>query len=224
MIVSWMTTNNCNLNCNHCYQDAEPRGHRQRALHARRARELIDEHRARRLLEDRMIFSGRRGLSCAPTSTSWWRTLPRARACAPCSAPTARSSRRRWPQRLKEAGACRHGHQPVDSLDAVKHDRVPRARGRLGGSRWRASRACRAGGPAVPAAHHRAWTGTADEVCDITDFAVAERRHGALRVLPDPGGARQVHPGRHRPRGGRRTSSLLQADHGASGLAGRPST
>ena len=23
MIVSWMTTNKCNLKCEHCYQDAE---------------------------------------------------------------------------------------------------------------------------------------------------------------------------------------------------------
>ena len=30
------------------------------------------------------------------------------------------------------------------------------------------------GGPAVPAAHHRGWTGTEDETCAITDFAVAE--------------------------------------------------
>ena len=41
MIVSWMTTNKCNLKCVHCYQDAEEATDRE--LSTEEAMKMIDE-------------------------------------------------------------------------------------------------------------------------------------------------------------------------------------
>ena len=41
MIVSWMTTNQCNLKCVHCYQDAEEATDRE--LSTDEAKKMIDE-------------------------------------------------------------------------------------------------------------------------------------------------------------------------------------
>ncbi|MFR3273034.1 MAG: radical SAM protein [Slackia sp.] len=41
MIVSWMTTNKCNLKCVHCYQDAEEATDRE--LNTEEAMKMIDE-------------------------------------------------------------------------------------------------------------------------------------------------------------------------------------
>ena len=54
MIVSWMTTNHCNLSCKHCYQDA---GDAKAAeLNTQEAKKLIDE--IARAGFKIMIFSG----------------------------------------------------------------------------------------------------------------------------------------------------------------------
>lgn len=54
MIVSWMTTNKCNLKCVHCYQDAEEATDRE--LSTEEAMKMIDEiaHAGFKI----MIFSG----------------------------------------------------------------------------------------------------------------------------------------------------------------------
>ena len=90
MLVSWMTTNKCNLKCVHCYQDAEEATDKE--LSCEEGKKMIDE--IARAGFKVMIFSG--GEPLMRPDTSWWRTLPRA-GCAPCSARTARSSRRRSP-------------------------------------------------------------------------------------------------------------------------------
>ena len=41
MIVSWMTTNKCNLKCEHCYQDAEEATDKE--LGTDEAKKMIDE-------------------------------------------------------------------------------------------------------------------------------------------------------------------------------------
>ncbi|MEG0758842.1 MAG: radical SAM protein, partial [Raoultibacter sp.] len=41
MIVSWMTTNQCNLKCKHCYQDAEEQ--QDRELTTEEGMKMIDE-------------------------------------------------------------------------------------------------------------------------------------------------------------------------------------
>ena len=86
MIVSWMTTNQCNLKCVHCYQDAEEATERE--LTTDEAKKMIDEI-ARAGFKIMSRFS-------VPTFTSWWPMRPPA-ACARCSAATARSSPTRWP-------------------------------------------------------------------------------------------------------------------------------
>ena len=54
MIVSWMTTNQCNLKCVHCYQDAEEATERE--LTTDEAKKMIDE--IARAGFKIMIFSG----------------------------------------------------------------------------------------------------------------------------------------------------------------------
>ena len=88
MLVSWMTTNKCNLKCVHCYQDAEEATDKE--LSCEEGKKMIDE--IARAGFKVMIFSGGEPLM----RPNIWRTLPRA-GCAPCSARTARSSRRRSP-------------------------------------------------------------------------------------------------------------------------------
>ena len=75
MLVSWMTTNKCNLKCVHCYQDAEEATDRE--LSTDEGKKMIDE--IARAGFKVMIFSGGE-LSCARYLPSWWRTLPRAAA------------------------------------------------------------------------------------------------------------------------------------------------
>lgn len=47
MIVSWMTTNKCNLKCEHCYQDAADCGSRE--LTTVEGKAMIEQIGARRL-------------------------------------------------------------------------------------------------------------------------------------------------------------------------------
>ena len=54
MIVSWMTTNQCNLKCKHCYQDAGSK--KADELTTEEAKKLIDEIAAAGFRI--MIFSG----------------------------------------------------------------------------------------------------------------------------------------------------------------------
>ena len=83
MIVSWMTTNRCNLKCEHCYQDAAECDSRElttaegKAMIEQIARAGFSYQLQRRpaLMRDDIFGS--------------WRTL-RLKACAPCSAATAR--------------------------------------------------------------------------------------------------------------------------------------
>ena len=67
MIVSWMTTNRCNLTCKHCYQDASPDAC---------ADELTTDEA--RTLIDQIARAGFKAASpsCAPTSTSSYPMRP----------------------------------------------------------------------------------------------------------------------------------------------------
>lgn len=91
MIVSWMTTNQCNLKCVHCYQDAEEATERE--LTTDEAKKMIDE--IARAGFKIMIFSGGEPL-LRPDIYELVAHAPPA-ACARCSAATARSSPTRWP-------------------------------------------------------------------------------------------------------------------------------
>ena len=89
MIVSWMTTNQCNLKCVHCYQDAEEATDRE--LSTDEAKKMIDE--IARAGFKIMIFSGGEPL-LRPDIYELVARPPA--ACARCSAATARSSPMRW--------------------------------------------------------------------------------------------------------------------------------
>ncbi|MFR0869480.1 MAG: radical SAM/SPASM domain-containing protein [Adlercreutzia sp.] len=161
MIVSWMTTNQCNLKCVHCYQDAEEATERE--LTTDEAKKMIDE--IARAGFKIMIFSGGEPL-CAPTSTSWWPVRP------PRFAPGVRSNGTLITDevacRLKEAGAAAMGVS-VDSLDAARHDKfrgLPNAHALT----MAGIEACKRAG--LPFQLHTTvvdWN--RDEVCAITDFA-----------------------------------------------------
>lgn len=84
MIVSWMTTNQCNLKCVHCYQDAKER--QERELSTQEAMKMIDE--IAKAGFKIMIFSGGEPL-CVPTSSIWSPT-PHRGACVRCSEATER--------------------------------------------------------------------------------------------------------------------------------------
>lgn len=90
MIVSWMTTNQCNLKCVHCYQDAEEATERE--LSTDEAKKMIDEIALAGFKI--MIFSGGEPL-LRPDIYELVAHAASA-ACARCSAATARSSPMRW--------------------------------------------------------------------------------------------------------------------------------
>ena len=90
MLVSWMTTNKCNLKCVHCYQDAEEASALE--LSTDEGRKMIDE--IARAGFKVMIFSGGEPLM----RPDIYELVAHAAGtgCDPCSARTARSSRPRW--------------------------------------------------------------------------------------------------------------------------------
>ena len=88
MLVSWMTTNKCNLKCVHCYQDAEEATDQE--LSTDEGKKMIDE--IARAGFKVMIFSGGEPLM----RPDIYELVAPATGCDPCSARTARSSRPRW--------------------------------------------------------------------------------------------------------------------------------
>ena len=175
MIVSWMTTNQCNLKCVHCYQDAEEATERE--LSTDEAKKMIDE--IARTGFKIMIFSGRAAFASRHLRAGGPCGLPR---FAPCSAATARSSPTRW---LAAEGRrrLRHGHlggQP----GCTKHDKfrgLPNAHAlTLAGIE-----ACKRAG--LPFQLHTTvvdWN--RDEVCAITDFAeqIGAQAHYIFFLIP----------------------------------------
>lgn len=162
MIVSWMTTNKCNLKCAHCYQNAEEATDKE--LGTEEAKKMIGE--IARAGFKIMIFSGGEPLLrpdifelVAHASSLGLRpvfgtngtliTLERAR-------------------RLKECGACAMGIS-VDSLDPAKHDRF-RGLERAYDLTMEGIEACKQAG--LPFQLHTTVMGwNRDEVCAVTDFA-----------------------------------------------------
>ena len=166
MIVSWMTTNRCNLTCKHCYQDASPDA-TANELTTDEARELIDG--IVRAGFKIMIFSG--GEALMRPDIYELVEYAASKGLRPVFGTNGTLITSEVAQRLKDAGAAAMGIS-LDSLDAKKHDEF---RGLEGA--WEATvagmRACREVG--LPFQLHTTvldWN--EDEICDITDFAVAE--------------------------------------------------
>ena len=169
MIVSWMTTNKCNLTCKHCYQDACPDACANE-LTTDEARTLIDQIAAAGFKI--MIFSG--GEPLMRPDIYDLVAYAASKGLRPVFGTNGTLITPEVASRLKECGACAMGIS-LDSLDRAKHDSF---RGLEGA--WDATvagiRACREVG--LPFQIHTTvldWN--EHEVCDITDFAV---EHGAI--------------------------------------------
>lgn len=163
MLVSWMTTNRCNLKCAHCYQDAEEATDKE--LTTEEGMALIDQIAAAGFKV--MIFSGGEPLM----RPDIYDLVAHAREVGlrPVFGSNGTLITPEVAQRLKDAGACAMGIS-VDSLDAEKHDRF-RGLDNAFGLTMAGIEACKSVG--LPFQLHTTvvdWN--RDEVCAITDFAV----------------------------------------------------
>ncbi len=163
MIVSWMTTNQCNLRCAHCYQDALEATDKE--LSTSEAKKMIEE--IARAGFKVMIFSG--GEPLMRPDIYELVAHAAAQGLRPVFGSNGTLITPEVAVRLKEAGACAMGIS-VDSLDPAKHDQfrgLPNAYDLT----MAGLDACRQAG--LPFQLHTTvvdWN--RDEVCDITDFAV----------------------------------------------------
>ncbi len=164
MIVSWMTTNRCNLTCRHCYQNATPDA-LANELSTDEARTLIDQ--IARAGFKIMIFSG--GEPLMRPDIYGLVSHAAARGLRPVFGTNGTLVTPEVARRLKEAGACAMGIS-LDSIDAARHDEF---RGLPGAFEATVAgmRACAAAGLPFQI-HTTAMEWNEDEVCAITDFAV----------------------------------------------------
>ncbi len=163
MIVSWMTTNQCNLRCAHCYQDALEATDKE--LSTSEAKKMIEE--IARAGFKVMIFSG--GEPLMRPDIYELVSHAAAQGLRPVFGSNGTLITPEVAVLLKEAGACAMGIS-VDSLDPVKHDQF-RGLPNAFDLTMAGIDACRQAG--LPFQLHTTvvdWN--RDEVCDITDFAV----------------------------------------------------
>lgn len=168
MIVSWMTTNQCNLKCAHCYQDAEKATARE--LTTAEGMKMIDE--IARAGFKIMIFSGGEPLM-RPDIYDLVAHAVR-RGLRPVFGSNGTLITPDVAKRLKESGACAMGIS-MDSLDAAKHDEF-RGLPHAFDLTMRGIESCKQAG--LPFQLHTTvvdWN--RDEICAITDFA---ERSGAI--------------------------------------------
>lgn len=163
MIVSWMTTNQCNLKCVHCYQDAEEATDKE--LSTSEARTMI-EGIARAGFKI-MIFSGGEPLM-RPDIYELVEYAVR-QGLRPVFGSNGTLITPEVARRLKACGACAMGIS-VDSLDAMKHDKF-RGLDKAHELTMAGIEACKQAG--LPFQLHTTvvdWN--REEICSITDFAV----------------------------------------------------
>ncbi|MDR2492382.1 MAG: putative heme d1 biosynthesis radical SAM protein NirJ2 [Coriobacteriales bacterium] len=162
MIVSWMTTNDCNLACEHCYQDASDAEDRE--LSTSEARKMIDE--IARAGFKVMIFSGGEPL----LRDDIFDLVAHAAAAGlrPVFGTNGTLITDEVALRLKSCGAAAMGIS-VDSLDAEKHDRFRKLE-RAHELTMAGIESCKRAG--LPFQLHTTvvdWN--RDEICALTDFA-----------------------------------------------------
>ncbi len=116
MIVSWMTTNQCNLTCGHCYQDAG--GKKDAELTTAEGKKLIDE--IARAGFKIMIFSG--GEPLLRPDIYELVAYAAAKGLRPVFGTNGMLITKEVAQRLKDSGAAAMGIS-LDSLDEAKHNR-----------------------------------------------------------------------------------------------------
>ncbi|MDR1962115.1 MAG: putative heme d1 biosynthesis radical SAM protein NirJ2, partial [Gracilibacteraceae bacterium] len=165
MIISWNTTNACNLYCAHCYRDAGPKAANE--LSTAEGKTLLSQIAEAGFKI--MIFSGGEPLM----RPDIYELVRHAAQCGlrPVFGTNGTLIEPESAARLKEAGAVCIGVS-LDSLDQAKHDEL---RGRRGS--WeeavRGMRHCRSAGLAFQV--HTTVMGWNDmEIEALTDFAVRE--------------------------------------------------
>lgn len=164
MIVSWMTTNKCNLRCEHCYQDALEATNEE--LSTEEAKSMISQ--IARAGFKVMIFSG--GEPLLRPDIYELVSYAASKGLRPVFGTNATLIDEGVAHRLKAAGACAMGIS-IDSLDPAKHDRF---RGLEGAHAltMRGIEACKSAGLDFQI-HTTVVDWNRDEVCDITDFAAS---------------------------------------------------
>lgn len=164
VIVSWMTTNKCNLKCAHCYQDA--REATDKELGTEEAMKMIDE--IARAGFKVMIFSG--GEPLLRPDIFDLVAYAASRGLRPVFGTNGTLITDGIAARLKECGACAMGIS-VDSLDPGKHDCF-RGLENAYDLTMRGIEACKKAGLAFQI-HTTVVDWNRDEICDVTDFAEA---------------------------------------------------
>lgn len=162
MIVSWMTTNQCNLKCVHCYQDAEEASSKE--LTTEEAKKMIGE--IARAGFKIMIFSG--GEPLMRPDIFELVEYAASQGLRPVFGTNGTLITPEIAMRLKECGACAMGIS-VDSLDPEKHDKF-RGLSNAYDLTMAGIEACKQAG--LPFQLHTTvvdWN--RDEICAITDFA-----------------------------------------------------
>ncbi|MEA5021069.1 MAG: putative heme d1 biosynthesis radical SAM protein NirJ2 [Gordonibacter sp.] len=177
MIVSWMTTNQCNLKCAHCYQDAEEATDQE--LTTAEGMKMIDE--IARAGFKIMIFSGGEPLMRPDIYDLVAHAA--SRGLRPVFGSNGTLITPEVARRLKASGACAMGIS-VDSLNAAKHDEF-RGLPRAFELTMQGIEACKQAG--LPFQLHTTvvdWN--RDEICAITDFAesVGAMAHYIFFLIP----------------------------------------
>lgn len=115
MIVSWMTTNRCNLSCSHCYQDAGSK--KEKELTTEEGKKLIDE--IARAGFKIMIFSG--GEPLMRPDIFELVSYASEKGLRPVFGTNGMLITKETAKRLKDCGAMAMGIS-LDSLDEKKHN------------------------------------------------------------------------------------------------------
>ena len=163
MIVSWMTTNQCNLTCSHCYQDAGDA--KESELTTREGKELIDG--IARAGFKIMIFSG--GEPLMRPDIYELVSYASEKGLRPVFGTNGMLITKEVAQKLKDAGAMAMGIS-LDSLDEDKHNAFrghPEAFSRT----IQGMKNCKEVGLPFQI-HTTVMDWNKEEICDIIDFAV----------------------------------------------------
>lgn len=177
MLVSWNTTNACNLYCQHCYRDAGK--HKQDELSTPEAQAMIKE--IAKAGFKIMIFSGGEPLMRADI----YQLITHAaqNGLRPVLGTNGTLITPEIARKLKDAGAAAVGIS-IDSVDRSKHDTFRAVPGA-----WelavRGMRACKSAGLPFQI-HTTVMEWNEEEIEQITDFAVAEgaRGHHIFFLVP----------------------------------------
>ena len=163
MIVSWMTTNRCNLSCRHCYQNAGEC--RENELTTAEARDMIDG--IARAGFRIMIFSGGEALlrPDIPELVSY----AASKGLRPVFGTNGTLLTPEMVRTLKDSGAKAMGIS-IDSLDCKKHNAF-RGDETAFDRTIRGMENCRAAGLPFQT-HTTVMDWNRDEICDVIDFAV----------------------------------------------------